>query len=283
MKPPAALLLAGLMSLAALPALADVALTGTVEQGALVVGRTEPRSTVKLDGEKLPVSADGYFAIGFDRDHGKSATLTVTSPDGKVETKVLAVAPRAWDIQRIDHVAPALVNPPEEALARIKREVAEKAAARPRDTDETWFAHKFIWPAKGIITGIFGSQRVYNGEAKNPHYGVDVAAPVGATIVAPADGIVRLAEPDMYFEGGLVFIDHGQGVISFLMHMSRVDVKAGQRVHQGEPIGAVGQTGRATGPHVHWGMVWRAAHVDPSLLVPGVGPRGAVPGTKVGG
>ncbi|HEX7776919.1 MAG TPA: M23 family metallopeptidase [Parvibaculum sp.] len=283
MKASAVLLLAGLAGFAPVAAHADVVLTGTVEQGALVVGKTEPHATVTLDGETLPVSSGGIFAIGFDRDHGPGATLVVKTPDGKSETRKLAVAPRAWDIQRIEHIAPALVTPPEDAMPRIRREVAEKAAARPRDTDETWFAGRFVWPAKGIITGVFGSQRIYNGEPKNPHYGVDVAAPVGATIVAPADGIVRLAEPNMYFEGGLVFIDHGQGVISFLMHMSRVDVKPGQHVRQGEPIGAVGQTGRATGPHVHWGMVWRAAHVDPSLLVAGVGPRGAVPGTKVGG
>jgi murein DD-endopeptidase MepM/ murein hydrolase activator NlpD len=283
MKRRAVLLLAGFICAAAMPARADVVLSGTVEQGALVVGKTEPHATVTLDGEKLPVSAGGVFAIGFDRDSGRKATLVVKTPDGKTETRTLAVAPRAWDIQRIEHIAPALVTPPEEAMARIRKEVAEKAAARPRDTDETWFAGKFIWPARGVISGIFGSQRVYNGEPRSPHYGVDVAAPVGETIVAPADGIVRLAEPDMYFEGGLVFIDHGQGVISFLMHMSRVDVKPGQRVHRGEVIGAVGQTGRATGPHVHWGMVWRAAHVDPSLLVAGIGPKGAVPGMKVGG
>lgn len=279
----AALFLLGAVAFAGLPADAETALTGAVEQGSLVVVRTAPGAKVALDGEKLPASADGVFAIGFDRDHGPTSKLVVTLPDGKVETKTLAVAPRPWQIQRIEKIAPALVNPPPEAMARIKREVAMKAAARPNDTPQEWFAGRFIWPAKGVISGVFGSQRFYNGEPKNPHYGVDVAAPVGAAIVAPADGIVRLAEPDMYFEGGLVFIDHGQGVISLMMHMSRIDVKAGQRVRQGDPIGAVGQTGRATGPHLHWAMVWREAHIDPSLLVPGVSAVGAVSGSSVGG
>lgn len=279
----AALFLLGAVAFAGLPARAATVLAGAVEQGSLVVVRTEPGAKVALDGEKLPASPDGVFAIGFDRDHGPTSKLVVTLPDGRVETKTLAVAPRAWQIQRIEKIAPALVNPPPEALARIKREVAMKAAARPNDTQQEWFAGRFIWPAKGVISGVFGSQRFYNGEPKNPHYGVDVAAPVGAAIVAPAAGIVRLAEPDMYFEGGLVFIDHGQGVISIMMHMSRIDVKAGQRVAQGDPIGAVGQTGRATGPHLHWAMVWREAHIDPSLLVPGVSAAGAVSGAAVGG
>jgi hypothetical protein len=279
----AAFLLAGALACSTLPARAEIALDGPVEQGALVVGHAAPGAKVMLDGTSLPVSPTGLFALGFDRDHGPKAKLEVVSPDGTRETKELAIAPRAWAIQRIEHVAPALVNPPPEAMARIRREIAEKAAARPRDTDEEWFAERFIWPARGVISGVFGSQRIYNGEPKNPHYGVDVAAPVGAPIVAPADGIVRLAEPDMYFEGGLVFIDHGQGVISVMMHMSRVDVKAGQKVRQGEEIGAVGKTGRATGPHLHWGMFWRDAHLDPSLLVKGVAATGPVPGAAVGG
>lgn len=278
----AALLFIGAL-LAGFPARAETVLTGALEQGSLVVGRTEPGATVALDGKKLPVAPDGVFAMGFDRDHGRDAKLVVTLPGGKIETRALTIAPRAWQIQRIEKVAPALVTPPPEALARIKREVAMKAAAKPNDTPQEWFSSRFIWPAKGVISGVFGSQRFYNGIPKNPHYGVDVAAPTGTPIVAPADGVVRLAEPDMYFEGGLVFLDHGQGVISIMMHMSRIDVKAGQRVHQGDPIGAVGQTGRATGPHLHWAMAWRDAHIDPSLLVPGVTAVGAVSGSAVGG
>lgn len=277
------LALAMAASLVGLPARADISLKGPVEQGAIAVGKTDPRARVTLDGGAIMVSRRGYFAIGFDRDHGPRAKLVVTPPSGKTETKVLKVASRAWDIQRISGIAPRYVTPPDDQIARIKREQALKLASRPRDTDEDWFAGKFIWPAEGPISGIFGSQRIFNGEPRNPHYGVDVAAPSGAPIVAPADGIVRLAEPDMFFEGGLIFIDHGQGVISQMMHMSRIDVKTGQRVRQGEPIGAVGKTGRATGAHLHWGMLWRGAHVDPSLLVGGVTPKGARLGMKAGG
>lgn len=263
------------------PARASVTLIGKVEQGALVVGQTEPGSHVMLDGVKVMVSRNGLFALGFDRDHGPRAGLIVTTPRGTTETKALAITPRHWDVQGITGVEPRYVTPSPEDLVRIAREVAEKNAARVRDTNEDWFAHKFIWPASGRISGVFGSQRIFNGEPRRPHYGVDIAAPAGAPVVAPADGIIRLAEPDMYFEGGLIFLDHGQGVISVLMHMSRIDVKVGERVHQGDLLGAAGKTGRATGPHVHWGMVWGAAHVDPSLLVSGMGPSGAVPGVAV--
>ncbi|MCE9648646.1 MAG: M23 family metallopeptidase [Parvibaculum sp.] len=263
--------------LAVAPARAEVTLKGPVEQGALVIGKTEPGARVTLDGESVMVSRRGYFAIGFDRDHGPRARLVVASPGG-TETKDLKIAPRAWNVQSITGIAPKYVTPPPEQIERIKREQALKRAARPRDTDEDWFAGQFIWPSKGPISGVFGSQRIFNGEPRNPHYGVDVAAPKGAPVVAPADGIVRLAEPDMFFEGGLIFIDHGQGVFSQMMHMSRIDVKAGQHVTRGERIGAVGGTGRATGPHMHWGMLWRGAHVDPSLMVAGIGPEGAKPG-----
>lgn len=265
-------------SLAALPACADVVLKGPLEQGSLIVGKTDPGASVTLDGDQIMVSRHGYFALGFDRDHGPKAKLTVTTPGGTTETKNLAIAPRDWKVQRISGIAPKYVTPPKEQIERIKREQALKRATRPRNTDEDWFAGKFVWPSTGPISGVFGSQRIFNGEPRNPHYGVDVAAPTGAKVIAPADGIIRLAEPDMFFEGGLIFIDHGQGVISMLMHMSRIDVKSGQQVKQGDTLGAVGSSGRATGPHMHWGMLWRGAHVDPSLLVEGVGAKGAQPG-----
>lgn len=271
------------LCLAGTVARADVTLKGAVEQGALVVGQTVAKAKVTLDGAPVMVSPRGRFAIGFDRDHGPTARLVVTTPDGKVETRTLDVAPRDWNIQSITGVESKYVTPPPETLARIKRERALKMAARPCDTDEDWFAEDFIWPAKGPISGIFGSQRIFNGEKRNPHFGVDVAAPEGAPVIAPADGIVRLAEPDMFYEGGLVFLDHGQGVFSQFLHMSRIDVKPGQRVHQGDPIGRVGKKGRATGPHLHWGMLWCGTRVDPSLMVPGIGAAGAQPGMKVGG
>ena len=248
------LLLALGLTLIAMPAHAAVILKGYIEQGSLVVGQTDPKAKVVLDGKLLLVSPKGFFAFGFDRDHGPKAMLLVVTPDGKRETKSLDVAPRKWAVQSITGVDQKYVTPPPDVLERIEHEKKIKEAARPCDTNANWFAEDFIWPAKGPISSVFGSQRIFNGVPKKPHFGVDVAAPTGTQIVAPADGIVRLAEPDMFYEGGLVFIDHGQGVYTQYLHMSRIDVKVDQRVRQGDPVGAVGMKGRATGPHLHWGM-----------------------------
>jgi hypothetical protein len=261
---------------------ADVSLKGYVEQGALVIGTTDPEARVSFEGEDIKVSPEGHFVIGFSRDHGPKATLSVVTPDGRRETRRLNVASRVWHIQSITGVPPKYVTPPPETLARIARERDLKNASRPCGTNEDWFAEDFIWPAAGPISGVYGSQRIFNGKPRNPHHGVDIAAPEGARVVAPADGIIRLAEPDMYYEGGLVFIDHGHGVFSQLLHMSRVDVKAGQHVQKGDLIGLVGMKGRATGPHLHWGMYWCGVRVDASLMVPGVGPEGIKAGAKVG-
>jgi len=257
-------------------------LRGPLVQGALLIGETTPGARVTLDGSPLMVSSSGLFAFGFDRDQGPSARLEVIFPDGRVETRALAITPRSYAIQRIEGIAPKFVNPPAEALSRIARESKQKKEARSVMREATWFAAPFLWPAKGPISGVFGSQRFYNGEPKRPHFGVDIAAGIGAPVIAPADGIVTLAESDMYFEGGLIFLDHGQGVTSYYMHLSRIDVKAGQRVHRGETLGAVGASGRATGPHLHWAMFWRSTHLDPSVLIPGVGAEGPTPGMLAG-
>ena len=242
-------------------------LSGHMEQGGLAVGRTEPGAKVSLDGMMLDVDGNGTFAMGFDRDHAESATLRVVHPDGSVEERKIANAKRDWQIQRVEGVPQKYVSPPPEAMAAIARGTKLKADARKTRAAGEWFAGDFIWPATGPISGVFGSQRYYNGEPRRPHYGVDVAAPTGTPIHAPAGGVVTLADPDMYFEGGLVFLDHGQGVTTLIMHMSRIDVKTGDVVKQGDVIGAVGGTGRATGPHLHWGMYWRGAYLDPELLV----------------
>lgn len=260
-------LLAGFLLLS-FPAFADtLELSGNMVQGGLAVGRTLPGAKVSLDGMALDVDADGIFAIGFDRDQKPAATLRVVYPDGGTETRALAIAQREWQIQRVEGVPQKYVSPPPDAMAAIARATKLKEEARKTRAGGSWFAQDFIWPATGPISGVFGSQRYYNGEPRRPHYGVDVAAPTGTPIRAPAGGVVTLADPDMYFEGGLVFLDHGQGVTTLTMHMSRVDVKAGDRVEQGDIIGAVGGTGRATGPHLHWGIYWRGAWLDPQLLV----------------
>ncbi len=248
------------------PADRRVDLTGEAIQGGIIVGATEPGTKVILDGEPLMVSTGGRFVFGFDRDHEGAAHLDLEYPDQTRESLLIEVAPREYDVQRITGVASKYVSPSAEQLARIRREGALKRAARPRDTDAEWFAERFIWPVEGTITGTFGLQRYFNGEPRRPHYGVDVAAPVGTPVLAPAAGIVTLAEPDLYFEGGLIFLDHGQGIISALMHLSSVDVEVGDRVEQGDVIGAVGATGRVTGAHLDWRMYWRSAHVDPALL-----------------
>lgn len=263
-----AALAASLVFFLVAPAQAAFTLSGEFEQGGIVIGQAVPGSQVTLDGEALQISERGIFVFGFDRDAKPDHVLTVTPPEGTTETRDLTVAARDYNIQRIDGLPPKYVTPPEETLARIRREAKQKRAARPSDTDETWFTEQFIWPTKGRISGVYGSQRVYNGKPGRPHYGVDVAAPTGTPVVAPATGIVTLAEPDMYYEGGLVFIDHGQGLISILMHMDTVTVQAGEKVERGDQVGTVGAGGRSTGPHLDWRMYWREAHVDPTQLVP---------------
>jgi len=261
-------LLAIFLFLAA-PALADarLELSGDMTQGGLAIGHAVPGAKASLDGMMLDVDRDGTFAMGFDRDHERRATLRVVYPDGTVEERVLTIAEREWQIQRVEGVPRKYVSPPADAMAAIARGTKLKAEARKTRAEGSWFTEGFIWPVTGPISGVFGSQRYYNGEPRRPHYGVDVAATTGTPIRAPASGVVTLADADMYFEGGLVFLDHGQGVTTLIMHMSRIDVKTGDMVKQGDVIGAVGGTGRATGPHLHWGMYWRGAYLDPQLLV----------------
>lgn len=255
-------------ALGAAGAAAALTLDGDLVQGALIRGKTAPGATVTLNGEALPVSEQGRFVFGFDRDHKDAVTLKVTLPGGDAISRTLTPAPRDYEIQRIDGLPEKYVTPRSpETIARIKRELKLKAAARPKDTPATWYAGDFIWPATGRISGVYGSQRILNGKPKRPHYGVDVAAPAGTPVVAPAPGTVTLAEKDMYFEGGLVFIDHGHGVIGVFMHLSDVFVKAGEQVEQGRKIAAIGATGRSTGAHLDWRMYWRSAHVDPTRLV----------------
>jgi biotin carboxyl carrier protein len=246
----------------------SVILKGEFVQGGLLRGQTLPGAKATLDGEPAPVSADGKFLLGFGRDHGASALLVVTLDDGSVVRRAIDIGKRTFKIERIDGLDQSKVSgfTPEQ-LAKIAADKEKKAAARELRADEPMWATDFAWPVTGLISGVFGSQRILNGEPQNMHGGVDVAAPAGTPIKAPAPGVVRLAEPDMYFEGGLVFIDHGQSLESAFMHMSRIDVKPGDRVEKGQVLGAVGATGRATGPHMHWSLKWADTLVDPQLVV----------------
>jgi hypothetical protein len=245
-----------------------VELTGNPTQGGLVVGKVEPGAHVLLGDAPVLVGNDGLFVVGFGRDQASPAKLLIVHADGKLERLMLDIAQRTFDIQRIDNMEQSKVTPDETNLARIKAEQDQVNATRTNPTDLRDFLVPFIWPAKGPISGVYGSQRILNGEPRAPHYGLDIAAPEGAPIVAPAPGVVKLAAKDFFLTGGTVIIEHGFGVQSAFLHMSRIDVKVGQVLKQGELVGAVGKTGRATGPHLHWGMTWGTVRLDPQLWVP---------------
>lgn len=241
----------------------------SVSQGALVIGRTGLGNRVALAGKPLRVDSEGRFVFGIGRDEAGPLPLEVFWFDGAKETVNITVQPRRWQIERITGVPESTVNPPPAIAQRIEREQARVNAARERDDARSDFAQGFIWPVQGRISGVYGSQRVYNGTPKSPHSGLDVAAPSGTPLKAPAAGVISFAAPDLYLTGGTVLIDHGHGISSNFLHLSRINVTVGQRVEQGEVIGRVGATGRATGPHMHWGMSWFGTRIDPQPLVAG--------------
>jgi hypothetical protein len=240
--------------------------TGTLSQGGLILG-TAPAGTrsVVLDGKPIALSPDGRFIAGFDRDAGPQASLTATLADGRTVTQSLTIAPRAWRIERLNTLPkfPA----PDPVFAKLRPpELAQIVAARARKTDAQGWRQSFAWPATGRISGLFGAQRIYKGEPGSYHSGTDIAKPTGAIVTAPADGVVILAaERPFTLEGNLLMLDHGMGLNSAFLHLSRIDVKPGDHVRQGQPIGAVGMTGRATGPHLHWSLKWGDAKLDPML------------------
>jgi murein DD-endopeptidase MepM/ murein hydrolase activator NlpD len=252
------------------PALVDAArfgLAGAIEQGAALLG-TAPAGTVRLtlDGADVPLASDGRFLIAFDRDAGPRATLVATTAQGTTQTAPLTIAPRAWRIERLNTL-PKVPLPDPEFQRRRPAELAQIEAARAQATDADGWRQHFIWPARGRISGLFGAQRIYRGEPGSYHGGVDVAGGAGARVVAPADGVVVLAAASPFtLEGNLLMIDHGHGLNSAFLHLSRIDVRTGDHVRQGQPVGAIGATGRATGPHLHWAMKWRNARIDPLLV-----------------
>ena len=244
----------------------EISLEGPLIQGGLVIGTTEPDALVRFDGQAIRVSSDGVFLIGFGRDEMGPMTLEVRHADGGVTTKRLVIRAREYKLQRIDGLPAKMVTPDPEALARIQREGAWIATVRAKDSPEPLFAGGFVWPARGPISGVYGSQRILNGVPKRPHFGIDVAAPEGSPVTAPADGIVALAENDLYYTGGTVMLDHGHGLTSVYSHMSAVTVSLGQRVSQGDIIGRVGATGRVTGAHLDWRINLFKTRLDPALL-----------------
>lgn len=242
-------------------------LTGDFTQSGTLLGRTEPDSAVRVDDAITRADGQGRFLVGFDRDASASATVTVTAPDGRVASRRVDVAPRTWRVTSVSGLPSRTVTPPPSALARIERESALKQRGFASDDPvATGFAEPFDWPLASIrVTSPWGAQRQLNGSLQRPHYGIDLGAPTGTPVRSPAPGLVVIAEPDMYFEGAMVAIDHGQGLITSYLHLSRVDVRVGQRLVRGDLLGAVGARGRATGPHLCWRMRWRGRQLDPSL------------------
>ncbi|WP_434025784.1 M23 family metallopeptidase [[Pseudomonas] boreopolis] len=250
------------------PADARVVFPASASQGALVIGKVPPGSRVEYAGRSLRVSGYGSVVFGIGRNEQGPVQVRIVRPDGGSETASIAVAPRDWPVEYVNGVPPKTVNPPPEIAERIRREQAQVTAARERDDARTDFAQPFIWPVRGRISGRFGNARVYNGQAAGSgHSGMDIAAPAGTPVKAPAAGVVTFAAPDLYLTGGTLLLDHGFGVSSNFLHLSRIDVKVGDRVEQGQAIGAVGATGRATGPHLHWGMNWFDVRIDPLLVL----------------
>jgi murein DD-endopeptidase MepM/ murein hydrolase activator NlpD len=239
-------------------------------QGGLVTARAPSGATsVTLNGVAVPVESDGFFLIGFDRDAENSASLVATLANGKRIEKYLPVKPGNWRIENIDANPTGGAATSEEFQARRGPELAQINAARAIHSDAAGWRQEFIRPAPGRISGLFGAQRIYRGTPGSYHSGMDIAAGAGTIFVAPADGVVTLAaEQEFTLEGHLLMLDHGMGLNSAFLHCSSLLVKEGDHVKQGQPIGTVGATGRATGPHLHWGMKWNNARIDPRLLIP---------------
>lgn len=244
-----------------------LSLEGHLIQGGLVQGHTDPDAIVKVNGEPVRLSPDGIFLVGFDRDSPPEVELEVVRRDGKNEKRVLHVERRQYRIQRVDGLPERKVTPKQEDLERIREEARLAREARQRDDPRTDFLKGFDWPAKGKITGVYGSQRILNGKPRTPHYGLDIAGPIGTPVVAPADGVVTLVHPDMFFSGKTLIVDHGHGLSSTFIHLNKILVKEGERVRRGEPIAEIGASGRATGPHLDWRMNWFQNRIDPQLLV----------------
>ncbi len=250
----------------------SVSCAGAPVQGGLMVCHTAPGATLTVQDQKsdfaasFPADNNGYASVGFSRNAGPDYVLKVCLADGTCAQKPLHIKKRAYKIETINGLPPSKVSSFTPAqLAHIRASSAlKKAAFRDFKAGEDYLAG-FAPPVKNArISGVYGSQRVLNGKPKRPHFGIDYAVPAGTPISAPAGGVVTLAQDDLYFEGGTVFLDHGNGLVSVFMHMSRVDVTAGTRVEKGAPLGRVGATGRATGPHLHWSVKWRNLYyIDP--------------------
>lgn len=246
----------------------EPAIKGEWQQGSILRGQLPAGDRLFFLDREVPVSDEGFFVLGLGRDFPGTATLTVKTSAGAESAFLYNVKPQQYNIQRVEGVPAQTVTPDPEHLERIRREAAQVAAARKDISALQFYRQEFTWPLLGRISGVYGSQRFYNGVPGRPHFGVDVAAPTGTVVRAPADGVVKLAHKDMFFSGGTLIVDHGQGLSSTFMHLHKLLVEEGQLVRQGDDIAEVGATGRATGPHLDWRMNWFDQQVDPTFLVP---------------
>jgi murein DD-endopeptidase MepM/ murein hydrolase activator NlpD len=248
-------------------ALAAIQLSGEIKQGGLVIGKTHANNVVTLNKKVLPVSSQGDYVFAFSRDDKTQYTLTVTSPTGKVEKEVFTPEKRDYKISRVEGISKKIMNPNKKANIRAGEDRTAILKVRKVSSKLTDFSQGFIAPRSSRITGVYGSQRFYNGVPKNPHFGVDYAGEIGAPVKAPASGTVLLWVPDMFYSGGTLVIDHGHGITSNFLHLSASMVKAGDKVKQGDVIAKVGNSGRVTGPHLDWRMNWHQVRFDPQLAM----------------
>lgn len=242
-------------------------LSGELVQGGMLVGRVKPGEQVEFMGRTLRVDEDGTFVFGLGRDAPPQIELLTRNGSQQTEHHHFVVRQRTYNEQRVDGVPQKTVTPPKEVLERIRREAALVAKARAADDLRRDFLAGFKKPLEGRITGVYGSRRVYNGTPGRPHYGLDIAAPTGTDVFAPAPGVVKLVHDDMFYSGGTLIIDHGHGISSTFIHLSEVLAKEGQVVAPGDLVAKVGSTGRATGPHLDWRINWFEVRLDPAIVM----------------
>ena len=241
---------------------------GEPVQGALMIGQSDELAQVWHNGEPLPITDGGEFVVGIAKDASEPIEVVAVWSDGRRTRTTLQPRARQFKTQRIDGLDQNMVSPPAETLERIRNEAALARQTRQIISEHGGFAESFVWPVDGPITGVYGSQRILNGEPRAPHWGIDIAAPTGTPVLAPASGRVVLVHDDMYFSGGTLFLDHGHGVMSAFLHLDAIGVSRGDFVDQGTQLGTVGASGRATGAHLDWRVSWREVRVDAGLLVP---------------
>ncbi len=262
------------------PSFAELQLQGSPTQSGLLRGHVDPGEEVFYADRQLKVTPDGSFILGFGRDVPLQQTLTLIDPEGKAHVHPFRLKQRTYDIQKINGISQRMMNPSEDDLQRIGQEAQQVAKARQQEIERLNFQETFIWPVIGRISGIYGSQRILNGEPRRPHFGIDIAAPTGTPVKAPAGGLVTMVHEEMFYSGGTLIVDHGYGLSSSFLHLNKILVKVGDPVVQGQIIATVGASGRVTGPHLDWRINWFDQRLDPALLVAPMPKKNASPQSK---